>query len=396
MLGLAVCYKIGIMRTNRIKRLGLIILCVLLSALSLSAGTAGAVLVTQHPVPLLARNLVGWSGGLVATGVSREPPTFFATAILPVPFTLGKAYSGANSASAAGLGPNGYPWIAGASSRGATVFEVTPTNLTEVFVFSGSAFSLASAPDGSLWLTAGRTIDRYSPSNGVTAFMLPPRVFAVGIVAGPDNAMWFTDQDGGIGRISPSGEVTMHPVEDGDTQFGWGYMGPYGIARGPDGALWFTEQNHERIGRMTINGELQEFVIPRPKWTTASSDYPQPRFITSGPENSMWFSDPGDSSIGRITMAGEVTEYPVLVNNEGTTPNEITLGPENVLWFSEEGIKDIGSLDPNASAVATPSRSPRPSRAAKLTVTARRLRCHVRRKVRHCAVRHRSHRRTVK
>lgn len=375
-------------RTRRTIKRGLGIVCALISALSLSAGTAGAVLITQHPVPLPARNLVGWSGGLLATGVSREPPTFFATAIRPVPFALGKAYPGSNSASAAGLGPNGYPWIVGASSRGTTVFEVTPTSLTEVFAFSGSAFSLASAPDGSVWLADGHTIVRYSSSDGVTAFTLPSHAFAISIVAGPDGAMWFTDDNGGIGRISLGGEVTMHPIEDGDNQFGWGYMEPYGIARGPDGALWFTEQNHERIGRMTTTGELQEFVIPRPKWTTASSVYPQPRFIISGPEGSMWFSDPGDSSVGRITMTGEVTEYPVLVDNEETIPNEITLGPKSILWFSEDDVKDIGSLNPSASAVATPTQSAK--------ISTRRPRCHKGHKSRHCAGRHKLRLRAAK
>ena len=30
--------------------------------------------------------------------------------------------------------------------------------------------------------------------------------------------------------------------------------GPYGITAGPDGALWFTEQTGNRIGRMTTGG----------------------------------------------------------------------------------------------------------------------------------------------
>ncbi|MEH7462972.1 hypothetical protein V7166_13075 [Bacillus thuringiensis] len=39
-------------------------------------------------------------------------------------------------------------------------------------------------------------------------------------------------------------------------------LGPYGITVGVDRALWFTEHKGNRIGRMTITGEMQEFSVP--------------------------------------------------------------------------------------------------------------------------------------
>jgi streptogramin lyase len=50
--------------------------------------------------------------------------------------------------------------------------------------------------------------------------------------------------------------------------------GPLGIAAGPDGALWFTEQSGNRIGRITTGGVFTEF-------PTSSSS---PLGIAAGPD----------------------------------------------------------------------------------------------------------------
>src|SRR5262249_62420493 len=36
---------------------------------------------------------------------------------------------------------------------------------------------------------------------------------------------------------------------------------PYGIASGPDGALWFTEFQENKVGRMTLAGQVMEFPV---------------------------------------------------------------------------------------------------------------------------------------
>ncbi|HEV3289243.1 MAG TPA: IPT/TIG domain-containing protein, partial [Streptosporangiaceae bacterium] len=68
-----------------------------------------------------------------------------------------------------------------------------------------------------------------------------------GIVAGPDGALWFTNQFGkSIGRVTTTGTITayMSPT----------ISYPLSIAAGPDGALWFTnfsDTNGTSIGRIT-------------------------------------------------------------------------------------------------------------------------------------------------
>jgi virginiamycin B lyase len=105
-----------------------------------------------------------------------------------------------------------------------------------------SALSLSPAP---AWAAAGT----------VTEFPLGSS--PVGITAGPDGALWFTEcalastgnctANGTIGRLTTDGAVT----NDTDPNI----SGPVGIAAGPDGALWFTALfnfgHSNSIGRIT-------------------------------------------------------------------------------------------------------------------------------------------------
>lgn len=367
-------------------------ICALLGVALLALGFANAakaVLITQHSVPTHARNIFGWSGGLIAAGIT---PSIMAAAVTPVPFAVGAKYAGIDDVTSIALGPNGVPWLIDLAGKASALFELASTAAVTRFILPEGGTdptSITTGPDGAVWMAAGKSIFRYVPGGGFTSYPLPGHTYAISVAPGPDGAVWFTDLTGGIGRITASGEVAIRSIEDGDNQYGWGYMEPYGIALGPDNALWFTEQNHERIGRITAGGELQEFVIPAPK-NKASSVRPEPRFIVNGPDDSMWFSDPGDSSIGRITMSGELTEYGVLTNGAEVDPDEITVGPEGVLWFTEDSANELGSLDPNANPVTTSSSQSKTARRASV----RRCGTRHRRRTRSCrrrarAVRHR-------
>jgi len=78
----------------------------------------------------------------------------------------------------------------------------------------------------------------------------------IAITAGPDGNLWFTERFGScsapliagcskIARITTAGVITEFPVP---TPGG----GPIGITAGPDGALWFTEFDGQKIGRLQL------------------------------------------------------------------------------------------------------------------------------------------------
>jgi virginiamycin B lyase len=121
---------------------------------------------------------------------------------------------------------------------------------------------------------------------------------------------------------------------------------PYRIAAGPDGAMWFTENNGGYIGRITTAGAIIQYPIPKAGCPTG---------ITGGPDGNLWFVDlcgtvsPG-GYIGRSTPAGVISQFPLPNVNGSLLGGEITLGPDSNLWFTDEGL--IARVIPGTSLTA--------------------------------------------
>src|SRR5574337_476468 len=122
----------------------------------------------------------------------------------------------------------------------------------------------------------------------------------------------------GLVGAAGAATITEFPVTTASSQ-------PLGITAGPDGALWFTEFAGKKIGRITTAGTITEFSIP-----TGSS---QPVGITTGPDGALWFTEFAGNKIGRITTAGTITEFCLPTASSG--PRDITAGPDGALWFTE-------------------------------------------------------------
>ena len=150
------------------------------------------------------------------------------------------------------------------------------------------------------------------------------------ITAGPDGALWFT-QEGltpGIGRMTTSGVSAEYAA--GLTPGFSLLMTPKGITEGPDGALWFTEQGvtADGIARMDpATGNVVEYLLP------AGTD---PTAITTGSDDNLWFIERGASKIGRMTPDGQHDEFNAGLSGSDTL-NDITAGPDGQLWVTIEG-----------------------------------------------------------
>ena len=140
------------------------------------------------------------------------------------------------------------------------------------------------------------------------------------IVAGPDHNLWFTESIANrIGRITVNGDVTEFSIPSPGS-------GPSGIVSGPDGNLWFTENAAGRIGRITTTGVITEFELP------SESRNRGPAAIVAGPDGNLWFTESRGGRIGRMTTAGDVTEFAAA---SFASPGGIAAGPDGNLWFTD-------------------------------------------------------------
>jgi streptogramin lyase len=207
---------------------------------------------------------------------------------------------------------------------------------------------ITAGPDGALWFTEqdGGKIGRITTTGLLTEYALPtPEMMPIGITNGPDGALWFTefdyrvgysDENPRIGRISSSGVITEYPLPTSG-----GHRLPIGITAGPDGALWFAQHARNSIGRIAVNGDFSEYPLP--------SGFQGSRAITTGPDGALWFTEGnwfGADKIGRITQAGAVTAYTLLPPN--CLPTAITTGPDGALWVTD-GVGRIGRVTTNGS-----------------------------------------------
>ena len=203
---------------------------------------------------------------------------------------------------------------AGARAQAINEFPILPKRLL---------YGITAGPDGAMWFTDFDSgVGRMTTGGAVTQFSVGGN--PEGIVTGPDGNLWFADIGfSQIGRITTSGTVTRYPVAGGTAQ----------IIVGPDGALWFTDQSANKIGRITTAGAVTEFSMP------ASGT---PVGIAAGSDGNLWFTEFSSGKIGRVTTAGVFTEFPIPTASSG--PMSIAAGPDGNLWFTESNASKIGRI----------------------------------------------------
>ncbi len=223
---------------------------------------------------------------------------------------------------------------------------------------------LAMGPDGDLWTTEthlqGDThisaILRVTPAGTVTAFNsgLQKGSTPVNITAGPENALWFIDEAGYIGRISTDGaihefRVGLNSVPERILKL------PRAIVAGPDESLWFIAGPQE-IGRMTTSGHATFY--------TPVSSYlePEPRRepgelsgLATGPEGDVWLTRTS-GEVARIDEQGHV----MTITNRLEAAYGIAFGSGGAAWIGE-GARSVSEAGANEGRVARITASGQPT-----------------------------------
>jgi len=392
---------------NKLKRVrhssGRIALLVVVATLTLCAwaGTAAASLgqitefsTLQGRASYLTRIAAGPDGNLWFTDqgctLPSTPGTCAIGRITPAgtitEFSAGLQAANTSTPEDIALGRDGNLWFTDVGGPKHAIGRITPSGVITEFSIGLQAANksvpllITPGPDGNMWFTdagfppsgAGACkIGRITPTGTITEFSAGLQAanasIPVGIAAGNDGNLWFTDAGCGfgagaceIGRITPSGTITEFPA--GLQQHGL----PTIIADGPDGNLWFTDpaqpaSGTPAIGRITPCTPLPCTPAPSHGFSAGLQASSAPDGIAPGPDGNMWFTDQagsagGTSELGRITPGGTITEsaagLPV-----GTAPAGITTGPDGNLWFTDEGARAIGQLAMRLPAVATDAAS---------------------------------------
>jgi streptogramin lyase len=243
-------------------------------------------------------------------------------------------------------------------------------------LFRGWMSEIALGSEGQMWyLQSGEhldwfgEVDRISANGVVTgASFLPERSAPIDVVQGPDGNMWVTEPkeqsegQGHVARFAPAGQPAEFTVPEGEAPFDGLLHGPLGIAAGPDGRIWFTdnrpdEAGHVFIGRIKTDGaELKQLpVAGGTSATTAAA--PAPTGIVAGADGALWFTDRGrningQNLIGRITTGGSVTEFPV--PTPSAEPTAIAQGADGNMWFTEPGADKVGRITPSGAVTEFP------------------------------------------
>jgi streptogramin lyase len=198
---------------------------------------------------------------------------------------------------------------------------------------------ITAGPDGALWFTetlAGGAIGRVTTGGAFSRYATPTtNSQPEGIAAGPDGNLWFTEARGGsVAKITTAGSMTEFPVPS----IGGAPVDPWSITAGPDDALWFTDLAQNKIDEIAATATLAESDIQQFQIPTTDS---QPTSITEGTDGNLWFVEKNGDNIARMTPTGTFTEFPLPTGGE---PNSITSGPDNALWFAEGGLDEIGEI----------------------------------------------------
>jgi virginiamycin B lyase len=217
-----------------------------------------------------------------------------------------------------------------------------PAGIADLSEFSvptpnSKPLGIAAGPDCAVWFTesAANKIGRVTASGDITEFTVPTSSSGPSrIVLGPDGAMWFSESDANkIGRVTTGGTFTEFPVPTAGSF-------PLGVATGPDNNLWFIEMSGHKIGRLTPAGVITEFLVP-PLGSIPSF----PRSIVAGADGNLWFSELFTGRVGRVTTSGDMTMFTVEPSCCASL-GEITAGPDGNVWVTEQTDNTIVRVTP--------------------------------------------------
>ncbi len=203
---------------------------------------------------------------------------------------------------------------------------------------------VAPAIDGRIWYTAQHTgaLGLLDPAAGaIESIPLGAGSAPHGVIVGPDGAAWVTD--GGLNAMvrvdADSFEIAQFPIPGENANLNT-------AAADPEGVIWFTGQNGI-VGRVDPRrhqpgDEAEIIAAPRGRG---------PYGITVTPQGDVYFASLAGNYLGKIEIEGDgfrVVEIDPPTPEQGT--RRVWSDSTGVLWTSEWNAGQVGRYDPGSDA----------------------------------------------
>jgi streptogramin lyase len=303
------------------------------STLTYSGGAITAAITSSIALNV---SIGGQTAASVNVTVFRENNSGLSIVRYPLPgSTVGT--SGTNFPTEIIVGPDNNLWTV--ENLKNKVDRITTSGTITQFAtgFGGSPFpiGIAKGSDGNIWFNDGNcTIGRMTTSGSLQASVVIPPGTGCSLfymTQGPDGNVWFLAQ--GINAVGYVDSGLTPHVFTIPTAGAINYV-LAGITAGPDNAVWFSENATSKIARVPTNAtsgaQITEYSTP-----TASSD---PLGIALGPDGNLWFVEFNPDLFAKISTSGVITEYPGVLNPANfTNLVVIAQGPDGNMWIPQGG-----------------------------------------------------------
>jgi streptogramin lyase len=244
------------------------------------------------------------------------------------------------------------PSVGGVHGTAATF---TPTGTATVTFSLQSSIEpdvIVTGPGNQVWYAGYAVIGTISSTGAVTNYTAGLSPNQISAIAGTPSGttLWFADQAGNVGSVSPGGVTYLTAVSvpngcGGDTTQSSpaSTCGPVNaMVEDTAGNAWFTDAAG-LIGSISPSGVATEWYIPNlPGWI--SGDLADPNQLILAPDGALYAADT-NAYIDRITIANGVPTGVTQALNTicGSGPYALAAGPDGNIWFSD-GCYNLGSV----------------------------------------------------
>jgi len=226
-----------------------------------------------------------------------------------------------------------------ASANGLTsLLRVSPSGVLVEELLGLPAERIAAGPDGNVWFASEVELSQIAaairPADGLLTAILFVGNRVRSMMGGPDGNVWMAESNGGIapariGRVTPDSVLDEFLVPTpGDLN---------DITTGTDGNLWFTDAGRNALVRMTPAGIATTFPVPTPSSGVFG--------VAAGLGGEIYFTERDAGRLGRLAPDGQVTEIDC-IPTPASAPTSIARAPDGRLWFTESATGKVASLRP--------------------------------------------------